>query len=88
MLYGREPVLPADACSLHISPGPKDSADDKTGTVDDDCDHTVSNEDTDGCERILRHSAGKESASPAQEDSSCQSEAIQQRSVFDRRQRV
>ena len=54
MLYGREPVLPADASSLHISPGPKDSADDKTGTVDDDCDHTGSNEDTDGCERILR----------------------------------
>jgi len=54
MLYGREPALPADASNLHISPGPKDSADDKTGTVDDDCDHTGSNEDTDGCERILR----------------------------------
>ena len=54
MLYGREPALPADASNLHISPGPKDSADDKTGTVDDDCDHTGSNKDTDGCERILR----------------------------------
>jgi len=53
MLHGRAPVLPADASSLHISPDPKDSADDKTGTADDDCDQSGSIEDTDGCERIL-----------------------------------
>jgi len=46
--------LQIDASSLHISPDPKDSADDKTGTADDDCDQTGSTEDTDGCERILR----------------------------------
>ena len=50
-LYGGERVLPAEASSLHISPGPKDSADGQTGTVDD---QTGSNEDTDGRERILR----------------------------------
>lgn len=54
MLYGREPVLHADASSQHVSPGPKDSADDNTGTVGGDCVQTVTNEDTERCERILR----------------------------------